>query len=46
MRSTTAIRADRGIAEIIVAKHRNGPIGVTQLAFLDHYTRFANMAHV
>ena len=27
-----------------MAKHRNGPTGVTQLAFLDHYTRFANMA--
>jgi len=35
---------DRGTAEIIVAKHRNGPTGMTQLAFLDHYTRFANMA--
>lgn len=36
--------ADRGTAEIIVSKHRNGPTGVTRLAFLDHYTRFANMA--
>ncbi|MCA1674910.1 MAG: replicative DNA helicase [Actinobacteria bacterium] len=35
---------DRGTAEVIVAKHRNGPVGMTQLAFLDHYTRFANMA--
>ncbi|MGH9155685.1 MAG: replicative DNA helicase [Acidimicrobiales bacterium] len=35
---------DRGTAEIHVAKHRNGPTGMTQLAFLDHYTRFANMA--
>jgi replicative DNA helicase len=35
---------DRGTAEILVAKHRNGPTGVTKLAFLDHYTRFANMA--
>ncbi|MGH9226158.1 MAG: replicative DNA helicase [Acidimicrobiales bacterium] len=35
---------DRGTAEVIVAKHRNGPTGVTHLAFLDHYTRFANMA--
>jgi replicative DNA helicase len=35
---------DRGTAEVIVAKHRNGPTGTTQLAFLDHYTRFANMA--
>jgi replicative DNA helicase len=36
--------ADRGTAEIIVAKHRNGPTGISRLAFLDHYTRFANMA--
>ena len=37
---------DRGSAEVIVAKHRNGPTGKLQLAFLDHYTRFANMARV
>jgi replicative DNA helicase len=37
---------DRGTAEVIVAKHRSGPTGVVQLAFLDHYTRFANMARV
>ncbi|HXW33198.1 MAG TPA: replicative DNA helicase [Acidimicrobiales bacterium] len=37
---------DRGSAEIIVAKHRNGPVGVTHLAFVDHYTRFANMARI
>ena len=37
---------DRGTAEVIIAKHRSGPTGVTQLAFLDHYTRFANMARV
>ena len=36
--------ADRGTAEIIVAKHRNGPTGKTELAFLSQYTRFANMA--
>ncbi|HSL58028.1 MAG TPA: replicative DNA helicase [Acidimicrobiales bacterium] len=35
---------DRGTAEILVSKHRNGPTGTTRLAFLDHYTRFANMA--
>ena len=34
----------RGLAEIIVAKHRNGPTGVAQLAFLGHITRFENMA--
>jgi replicative DNA helicase len=37
---------DRGSAEVIVAKHRNGPTGKCQLAFLDHHTRFANMARV
>jgi replicative DNA helicase len=35
---------DAGIAEVIVAKHRNGPIGIRKLAFLPTYTRFANMA--
>ncbi|MDQ6837945.1 MAG: replicative DNA helicase [Actinomycetota bacterium] len=38
--------ADRGTAEVIVSKHRNGPTGTMKLAFLDHYTRFANMATV
>ena len=38
--------ADRGTAEVIVAKHRNGPTGKCQLAFLDHHTRFANMARM
>jgi replicative DNA helicase len=37
---------DRGQAEIIVAKHRNGPTGVVRLAFLEQFTRFANMARV
>ena len=35
---------ERDTAEIHVAKHRNGPTGVTTLAFLKHYTRFENMA--
>jgi replicative DNA helicase len=34
----------RGTAEIIVSKHRNGPTGVARVAFLDHFTRFENMA--
>jgi replicative DNA helicase len=38
--------ADAGMAEVIVSKHRNGPTGYTKLAFLDQYTRFANMARV
>jgi replicative DNA helicase len=37
---------DRGQAEIIVSKHRNGPTGVARLAFLSEFTRFANMARV
>lgn len=33
----------KGIAEIIVAKQRNGPIGTTELVWLAEYTKFANM---
>ena len=35
---------DIGTAEILVAKHRSGPTGMVRLAFLPHFTRFANMA--
>ncbi len=35
---------DKGIAEIIIAKQRNGPIGKVKLAFLGQYTRFENLA--
>lgn len=35
---------DRGLAEVIVAKHRSGPTGRVRLAWLDRYTRFANIA--
>ena len=38
--------SDRGAAEVLVAKHRNGPTGVIQLAFVGNYARFANMARV
>lgn len=34
----------RGMAEIIVSKHRNGPTGSTRLAFLEQYTKFSNLA--
>jgi replicative DNA helicase len=35
---------DAGIAELILAKQRNGPTGVVKLAFLREQTRFANLA--
>jgi replicative DNA helicase len=34
--------ADKGIAEVIIGKQRNGPIGTVKLAFLGQYTRFEN----
>ncbi|PZV19301.1 MAG: replicative DNA helicase [Leptolyngbya sp.] len=35
---------DRGIAEIIVTKHRNGPTGTVKLLFEPQFTRFRNLA--
>jgi replicative DNA helicase len=35
---------DRGIAEIIIAKHRNGPTGTVKLLFESQFTQFRNMA--
>ena len=35
---------DKGSAEVIVAKHRSGPIGTKRLVFLGPYTRFDNAA--
>ena len=35
---------DIGSAEVIIAKHRNGPTGTVRLAWLSNYTRFANMS--
>jgi replicative DNA helicase len=34
----------KGIAEIIIGKQRNGPIGTSRLAFIGKYTRFENLA--
>jgi replicative DNA helicase len=34
-----------GVAEVIVGKQRNGPIGEIKLAFIKEYARFENLAH-
>jgi replicative DNA helicase len=36
---------DKGTAEIIIAKQRNGPIGKLRLTFLGQFTRFENFIH-
>jgi replicative DNA helicase len=35
---------EKGIAEIIIGKQRNGPTGTAKLAFLEKYTCFENLA--
>ena len=35
---------DRGVAEIIIAKQRNGPTGTIKVRFTPEYTRFDNLA--
>ena len=36
---------EKGVAEIIIAKHRNGPTGTVKLKFTGMYTRFDNLEH-
>ncbi len=36
---------DKGVAEILIRKHRNGALGKVNLAFLGQYTRFENLAN-
>ena len=35
---------DKNVAEVIVQKQRNGPLGTVKLAWLSQYTRFADMS--
>ncbi|MBD2253152.1 replicative DNA helicase [Nostoc parmelioides] len=35
---------DRGLAEVIIAKHRNGPTGTVKLLFDPQFTKFKNLA--
>jgi replicative DNA helicase len=35
---------EKGIAEIIISKQRNGPTGIVKLAFLEKFTSFENLA--
>jgi replicative DNA helicase len=36
--------ADQGLAELHIAKHRNGPTGLVQAAYLSHLTKFEDLA--
>jgi replicative DNA helicase len=35
---------DKGIAEVVVSKHRNGPTGKVQLTWMEKYTKFGSLA--
>ena len=37
---------DKNIAEIIIGKQRNGPVGTVKLRYDGEYTRFSNLAHM
>jgi replicative DNA helicase len=36
----------KGLAEVIIGKHRNGPTGMVELAFLEQFTRFESLARI
>jgi replicative DNA helicase len=37
---------NKGLAEVIIAKQRNGPVGSLKLTFIKEYTRFDNLAQL
>lgn len=37
---------DKGVAEIIIAKHRDGPTGAFKLAYVPKYVKFVNLCHM
>ena len=38
------IEDKKGLAEVIIAKQRNGPVGTLNLTFISEYTRFENLS--
>jgi replicative DNA helicase len=36
---------NQGVAEVIIAKQRNGPVGSINMSFIKEYTKFENLAH-
>lgn len=37
---------NQGVAEVIIAKQRNGPVGALKLTFIKEYTRFENIVRI
>jgi replicative DNA helicase len=44
--NTSEDNPEKGIAEIIIGKQRNGPVGTIKLAFLKEYTSFEQLARM
>ena len=36
---------NKGVAEMIIAKQRNGPVGTVKLTFIKEYMKFENLAY-
>jgi len=43
LRAAGYLETDRNIAEILIAKQRNGPTGTVRLAWIDEFVRFENL---